>query len=32
MIRIATIALVIGTLGLTMTGTAVFIELGRIFS
>lgn len=31
-IRIATIALVIGTLGLTMTGTAVFIELGRIFS
>jgi hypothetical protein len=32
MIRIATMALVIGTLGLTMTGSAFFIELGRIAS
>lgn len=32
MIRIATMALVIGTLGLVMTGTAFFIELGRILS
>lgn len=31
-LRIATAALVIGTLGLTMTATAFFIELGRINS